>query len=129
MSSWFWLELVLWYSSRGGLSYAQPNIPKEKIPSDVPSDVRKQIERLYSSDPIERAYGALALGKIGGKAAPAVPFLIGILGDHVGLAWSSGYGGVPTGPSTSPSAEAADALREIEGPRAVEGYLGSHLNY
>ena len=49
----------------GALGYAQPRIPKE----DIPSDVREQIERLYSDDPAERSSAAWALGKIGDKRA------------------------------------------------------------
>ena len=64
-----------------GLSYAQPKIPEKTIPADIPVEVRKQIERLYSKDPLERRKGAKALGEMGAQAAPAIPFLIGILGD------------------------------------------------
>lgn len=66
-----------------GLSYAQPKIPKSSIPSRIPPEVREQIERLYSQDPVERGYAAYELGEMGAKAAPAVPFLIGILGGDV----------------------------------------------
>jgi len=62
--------------------YAQPNIPKEKIPKNIPSDVRNEIEKLYSSDPVDRAYAAIDLGNMGKKATPAVPFLIGMLHDN-----------------------------------------------
>jgi hypothetical protein len=61
--------------------YAQPKIPKEDIPSNIPADVREQIERLYSSDPAERAEGAYNLKEMGARAVPAIPFLIGMLGD------------------------------------------------
>lgn len=97
----------------GGLSYAQPKIPKEKIPSDIPSYVRKRIEMLYSADPIDRGYGAINLGCMGRKAADAIPFLIAILGDNTTLQWR------PIRPGdayTSPCCEAAKALAKIGKP-------------
>jgi hypothetical protein len=59
--------------------YAQPTIPRENIPPHIPADVRQQIERLYSSDPMERASAAFWLRKMGDKAIPSIPFLIAIL--------------------------------------------------
>jgi hypothetical protein len=88
--------------------YAQPNIPKEKIPSHIPADVRQQIERLYSSDAIERASASFWLRKMGAQAVPAIPFLIAILGDNTVI-----EGG---GPSTSPGEEAARTLITIGKP-------------
>ena len=44
---------------------AQPNIPRSEIPDDIPTDVKKEIERLYSSDPVERGIAAHALGEMG----------------------------------------------------------------
>ncbi len=63
----------------GALGHAQPRIPKEDIPADIPSDVREQIERLSSDDPAERSSAAWALGKIGDKRA--VEPLIAVLKD------------------------------------------------
>ena len=57
------------------IGYAQPNIPKEDTPSDIPADVRQQIERLYSSRSGDRAKAAYYLGGMGERAAPAIPFL------------------------------------------------------
>lgn len=71
----------------GCASYV-PSIPTAKIPSDIPSDVRKQIERLYSSDPIERADGAYELGEMRVEATPAIPFLVGMLGDDTVIKWT-----------------------------------------
>ncbi len=56
------------------LSYAQPKISKENIPSNIPSDLRGLIERLYSSDPVERGRVAYILGQWGSKAVPAILF-------------------------------------------------------
>lgn len=66
----------------GRLSYAQPKIPKENIPSGISPKVRKQIERLYSPDPIQRIYGAACLGKMGKQAVPAIPYLIDLFDDN-----------------------------------------------
>lgn len=61
---------------------AQIKIAKERIPPDMSSNVRAQVERLYSGSPEERARGTEALGELGDKAASAVPFLVLILDDQ-----------------------------------------------
>jgi len=66
---------------------AQPRIPKEMIPPDAPADVRTAIEGLYSSDPAERADQIVVLSQMHEKAAPAIPFLVGMLGDWATLVW------------------------------------------
>lgn len=66
-------------------TYAQPKIPKRKIPTDIPSLVRIQIEQLYSSNSAERAVGAFHLGNMGDGAIPAIPFLISILNDYTAV--------------------------------------------
>lgn len=48
---------------------------------DVAADVAKQIEKLQSKNPYTRVRAAYALGDMGYRAAPAVPFLINALGD------------------------------------------------
>jgi len=58
----------------------RPSIPKEKIPEDIPDEVREAILGLYSSDPVARIYYTVHLGKLGERAAPAVPFLVSLLG-------------------------------------------------
>lgn len=110
--------------------YAQLKIPKEKIPSDIHSEVKKQIERLYSSDPVERGYGAYHLGEKREQAVPAIPFLIDVLDDNTSLWWvkavevSAGEyrllgNSATNGSPTSPGEEAKDALVKIGCP-AVE---------
>ena len=100
---------------------AQPNVPKETIPSDISGDLKTQIERLYSEDPTERAYATVALGKIGNRAAPAVPFLIGLLGDVAALKRDEtlryGDNSLSLLPlDTNPAREAAKALSLIGEP-------------
>jgi transposase InsO family protein len=70
------------------LTYAQPKIPKEKIPSDFSSEVKEQIEKLYSKTAVERADAALAIGKMGKNAISAIPFLIAILHDDIPREWT-----------------------------------------
>jgi len=92
--------------------YAQPKIPKEKIPTDIHPDVKKQIERLYSSDPVERGYGAYYLGEMGENAISAIPFLRELLYDSPSLAtryvWQDNWW------KTSPGQEAAEAIAKID---------------
>lgn len=77
----FLLFLFIISMGIGGTSFAQPHIPKENIPSNIPKDVRQQIEGLYSKDPLARARSAGKLGEMGEKAVPAIPFLIEMLDD------------------------------------------------
>ena len=60
----------------------QPTKPQSSIPSTTMPSVRRQIQRLYSADPAERANGASMLGEMGRKAAPAIPFLVELVNDH-----------------------------------------------
>jgi HEAT repeat protein len=61
--------------------HAKLNIPKEKIPLNIPADIKQQIERLYSSNQRERVVALEKLGQMGERAAPAIPFIIGMLDD------------------------------------------------
>ncbi len=89
--------------SIGSVTYSQPKTPKENIPFDIPSDVREEIEGLYSQDIEKRAKSATYLGEMGDRAIPAIPFLIEILDEH-------------TWPSSSPGFEALKALARIGKP-------------
>lgn len=127
--------LLLW--GEPSLS-AQPTIPKEKIPVAMPEDLRGEILKLYSSDPIERAHAAERLGRgvalsesgniiaevslsISNKAA--TPFLVAMLGDYASLRWEQFYrGGLVGFRHTSPGREAADALVKIGRP-AVDALI------
>jgi len=57
-------------------------IPKKNIPSGIPSDVRKEIEKLYSLSSVKRARAVKSLGEMGVRARPAIAFLIGMLADN-----------------------------------------------
>src|SRR4030042_381050 len=103
--------------------YAQPNIPKENIPSDLAAALKAEGEGLYAPEVGKRAQAAINLGTMGEKAVPAIPFLIGILGDTAGVE-------LKTGPEaqianlTSPAIEAAVALGKIGTP-ALEPLIGA----
>ncbi len=104
--------------------YAQPSISQDKIPFNVPVNVRGKIEGLYSLDPLKRAQAAADLGLMGQGAAPAIPFLIGMFGDEAlvvedppGTFRHLRYP-VDTA-NTSPAAQAVKALVKIGKP-AVE---------
>lgn len=108
------------------ISYAQPKIPKKEISGSIPSDVKEEIERLYSDNPVERGRGAFRLGELGEKAVPAIPFLKGIQDDFTGLEWVPWAGiGYIGGDPTSPGQEAACALWKIEGEKAVDFLINS----
>jgi len=103
------------------LAYAQPKIPKEKIRENIFG--RGEIERLYSSDPVERGTGAYFLGESKSAAIAAVPFLIDMLDDSTPLY----YGGSKPANShekeimtTSPGREAAKALIKIGDSSIIE---------
>ncbi len=77
------LALLIIISVTGkGLSFVKPTIHKDDISADIPADIKKEIEGLYSSDPVKRAQSVIQLGRMGSRAAPAIPFLIDMLGDR-----------------------------------------------
>jgi HEAT repeat protein len=104
-----------------GITYAQPELSKETIPTNVAPDIRIQIERLYNSNPEERAKAAKSLGEAGVQAGPAIPFLIGIFHDeHPILSHSEDR----KMESTSPAREASIALSRI-GPPGVKPLIAA----
>lgn len=126
------------------LSYAQPKVTKEKIPMNIPFDVRKQVERLYSLNPSERGKAAYELGEMREKAVAAVTFLVQMLSDFtefdelIGGPIESGSSGTLAdgkvtymrsssteySHSTFPGSKASDALVKI-GKSAVEPLIAS----
>jgi HEAT repeat protein len=115
------LLIVAHLIGAGLTCYAQPNISKDNIPPDVPADVREKIEALYSPDPLERAEAAAHLGLTGHRAAPAIPFLIGMFGDEALLVEDPpGSFRLPRYPvdaaNSSPASQAAKTLSKIGKP-------------
>jgi len=96
-----------------GLLYAQQKPVTKTIPSGIISEVRVQIEKLYSDEPAERVLAAMRLGEMGEKANPAIPFLIDILGDTQSVIIQTETKYVA---STSPDREALTALVNIGKP-------------
>jgi len=78
----FLLLPVLGYLAMGLAAHAQPKDPPGKIPADIPAKVRTEIQKLRSSDKRERAEAMMSLRYMAmrGEAAPAVPFLMQLLG-------------------------------------------------
>lgn len=77
-----WLMVSLFGA---GWGFAQIKIPKENIKAEIPEAVKIEIVKLYSTDSLQRGNGCLNLGKLGTKAAPAVPFLVAMLGDQASV--------------------------------------------
>ena len=102
--------------------YPGLGLPWGEISSDVPPGLAKEIEGLRSLDAADRAQAAIRIGEMGKEGAPAVPFLLMILGDSTPL--QSGRN--PQEP-TSPGQEAALALVNV-GTLAVDPLVGA-LHY
>src|SRR5665648_1160596 len=103
--------------------YAQPTIPKDKIPSNLAAEVKAEVEGLYAPEPVKRAQAASNLGNMGEKAVPAIPVLIGMLGDSAGIELKVDPES-KISHNTAPCIEAAVALGKIGDP-ALEPLLGA----
>ncbi len=96
---------------------SQAKISAQLAQGSLPSELREQIIRLHSRDPVQRAEAASHLGKMAMAAGPAVPYLIQILQDDTPVQISRYLGGGYTSSvDTTPSEEASRALAEIGGP-------------
>ncbi len=105
----------------GAAGHAQPSIPKDRIPSDMPAEVSQKYEKLYSSDPMERARAAMHLIGESKRATTAIPFLIAMFHDDTALyedatlrarSLASSYGSPFPFPN-SPGEDAARAVARI----------------
>lgn len=87
----------------------------------------KEIEKLSSSNPVQRARAAHNLGEMQNRAKPAIPSLIKILDDGISLEWKQQ--GMPSGSGTRtcPGVEATKALIKIGEP-AVEPLIAALKN-
>jgi HEAT repeat protein len=103
--------------------HAQPNIPQDKIPSNLAAAVKAEVEGLYAPEAGKRAQAASKLGDMGEKAVPAIPLLIGMLGDSAGIEFKADPES-KISHRTSPGIEAAVALGKIGAP-ALEPLLGA----
>ena len=77
-----WTSLAPAAENRPDLDPIQPSLGKETIPADMPAELRRLVEQLYSSDQYVCVAAAQALGEMGPKAVPAAPFLASLLDGH-----------------------------------------------
>jgi hypothetical protein len=96
-----------------------PKIPAENIPSDTNIDVQNEIKKLYSADAKVRGMAAYELGERGDQSIPAIPFLIGMLGDGNGILFNEDADESDKKLFTNPGQASALALGNIGEP-AVE---------
>jgi len=83
----------------------------------TPRRVRSRILGLYHPDPVERAWAAYQLAKLGRGAAPAVPYLIILLVDDTPVLLSRYIGsGFRSSSYTTPAEEASRTLARIGDP-------------
>lgn len=104
---------------------SQPLIPLSEVPSDLEAEEREQIERLYSSDPVQRAYAAIHLGRI--KSRAAFPLLVSMLGDRTSLEWRElGQPLMERGRGTSVRSEVLKVISQFD---SVQGLLSNCLEH
>ncbi len=83
----------------------------------VPIRLKDKMTRLYHDDPVERAWAAYQLAKLGRSAQAAVPHLAQLLTDHEPVLLSRYLGGgFHSSSATTPGEEAAKALARIGQP-------------
>ncbi len=82
-----------------------PSIPKQEIPSDV----REKIEGLYSERARHRMKAAYALGEMGERAVPSIPFLIAMMDDDTPVIMGDLY-------QKTPGRAASSALSQMGRP-------------
>lgn len=92
--------------------WAQPITLRDKIPY-MPAEVKKQVVRLYSSDPIERNRGCEGLAAMKEKAKPAIPFLVEILADNAPVMRHTRVGDSIVVSSATPGSQAATAIAQM----------------
>ena len=141
------LGLVLISSGCGGTTSSTSTAKTEypTIPSDVPAEIREQLEEFDSPDPLQRAHAAVLLGKMGKEAASAVPHLLAALKDgdrqvRCSVADALGEIGDPqaVGPLISVlenadedwevQSRAAESLGKLGDPRATESLMAALTN-
>jgi HEAT repeat protein len=112
---------------------AQPAMPRASAPA-VPQPLRGFVDRLYSTDPVERAEAACQIGRRHRDAAPAIPILLTMLHDDAAVSriecnmsdWMRRQANLSPDQlrwmETSPAKEAAETLGEI-GDAAIPGLI------
>jgi hypothetical protein len=125
------LVLAMLLTLLGAGATAQPTVPRDRAPA-VRAAIRPFVDRLYSSDPKERAEAACQIGRRHAEAASAIPILLSMLSDDVPVPmlecemspWLRRT--LPISPDarkwmeTSPAKEAAEALGDIGNAQAKD---------
>ena len=65
-----------------GPKLSMADVQENDVPAEAPAEVKTAIKALRSPSPGQRRDAAKALGRMGPKAAPAIPFLIELLSDE-----------------------------------------------
>lgn len=110
------------YEYRSVATESQPADIGESLAREIDAlkttrQVRDKIKRLHHQNPVERAWAAYQLAKLGRGAAPAVPYLIRMLNDTSPVLLSHYLGGgFHSSSDTTPAQEAARTLAKIGEP-------------
>jgi HEAT repeat protein len=83
---WLLAKTALLWSPTAGWAVPPPSLSKELIRADMPAEVRRLVEQLYSQDDRECEAALWALRELGPEAVSAAPFLATMLDGHFGSA-------------------------------------------
>ena len=83
----FQLFSVLLCLTCSAVSVAQPSIPKQAIPSNLPAQTKTRVEALFSANAVERAKAAQDIGSFDRDQPSVAVFLVGMLGDGETIYW------------------------------------------
>lgn len=85
--------------------------------ASMPRQLKDLIIRLHDSDPVERAWAAYQLAKLGRGATPAIPYLVNLLEDETPVLLTRYVGGgFHSSTATTPADEAVRTLGQIGDP-------------
>lgn len=104
-------------SAESSVSINDEALEKEIQQLKTTRRVKNMILRLHHEDPVERAWAAHQLAKLGRGAGPAVPYLIRLLDDETPVLLSRYLGGgFHSSSDTTPAREAARTLAKVGEP-------------
>jgi HEAT repeat protein len=114
------------YKANGFMWATPPAIGRDLIPGDMPTDVRKEVERLYGDDATVTLAAVNALAAMGPRAAPAAPFLAGMLEGHFGedIPNAAGHALIKIGKGAVDSVNMALSATGSEGRRRAAYIVG-----
>ncbi len=70
-----------------GVVNAQPALPEDSLPSNLPAKLMEQARKLYDGNVEERYHAAVVIGEYKEKAEPLIPFLATMFDDGIDLTW------------------------------------------